>query len=399
MKPVVLNVGMIPLVDAGPLIIAQEMGFAAEEGIALNLVKAPSWSSLRDMLAFGHVDAAHMLAPVPVAGALGLAPASAGLSAVCNLSMNGNVIGVKTEIAARMDGAGHDFAFNDPHAVGHALSEATTDEIVIGVPFPFSMHVELLLYWLEGLEGNLGERVQIRTVPPPLMSDAIAAGEIDAFCVGEPWGSLAVEKGLGSLILPGRAIWQFAPEKVLAMRSDWAEAEQSLSARLLRAVWRAGAWLSDPSSADLASELLSRASALDLPPDLVERAITGNLVIRPSGELRKVPGFVEFHHGATSFPWRSQAQWIGTRLARRHGKPLALSADAAASVFRTDLFRRALHGLTDLPGASSKLEGALGVETAVASESGSVHLVPDRFFDGRIFDPSRILEHNFKSDA
>jgi NitT/TauT family transport system ATP-binding protein len=59
-----LKLGFIPLVDAAPLIVAEEMGFAAEEGPALDLVRAPSWSALRDQLSFGRVDAAHMLSPV-----------------------------------------------------------------------------------------------------------------------------------------------------------------------------------------------------------------------------------------------------------------------------------------------------------------------------------------------
>lgn len=388
MKTVTVNAGYIPLVDAAPLIVAQEMGFAAEEGISLNLIKAPSWSSLRDMLAFGHVDVAHMLSPVPVAGAMGLAPASAGLAAVSVISVNGNVIGVKSDLAQKLHDAGHDFAFDDPVGVGRLLAEVSPEPLVFGVPFPFSMHVELLRYWLTALGGDLADRVSIRTVPPMLMADAIAAGEIDAFCVGEPWGSIAVEQGAGALVLPGCAIWSFAPEKVLAMRNDWVDAEQSLSARLVRAVWRAGHWLSAPGSADLASELLSRSHALGLPADILERAITGQLILSPAGELRRVPHFLEFHAGAASFPWRSQAKWIGARLAARHGKPIGAAMQAASQVFRSDLHRTALKGHADLPGASSKLEGALGVKTAVASESGSLQLLPDRFFDGQIFDPN-----------
>ena len=391
MNAITLKLGYIPLLDAAPLIVAQEMGFAAEQGLALNLIKAPSWSSLRDMLAFGQVDAAHMLSPVPVAGALGLAPASAGLSAVSVLSVNGNVIGVKQELAERMADAGHDFGFCDALSVGRALSEATTGPLVIGVPFPFSMHVELLLYWLAGIPGDLASRVTIRTVPPPLIANAIAAGEIDAFCVGEPWGTIAVEKGLGSLILPGSAIWQFAPEKVLAMRTDWVEAEQSLSARLIRAVWRAGQWLGAPGSADLASEMLGRSNALDLPAELLERALTGAMVVTPGGATRRAPRFIEFYQGVAGFPWRSQAQWIGARLAQRHGKPLDAAMAAAASVFRADLHRYALQGHTDLPGASSKIEGAIRALTPVASESGALHLLPDQFFDGRIFDPNGLV--------
>ncbi|CUH75599.1 ABC transporter substrate-binding protein [Tropicibacter naphthalenivorans] len=384
-----LKVGFIPLVDAAPLIVAQEMGFAAEEGITLDLRRAPSWSALRDMLSFGHVDAAHMLAPVPVATAMGLGGGSAPMAAISVLSMNGNVIGVSRDLADRLRGVGHRFGFDDAREAGQALIAAAPGRLRIGVPFPFSMHAELVYYWLSSLGLPAPQSVDIRTVPPPLMSDALKAGEIDAFCVGEPWGSRSVEEGLGELLLPTRAIWAFAPEKVLAVRDDWARAEPALRDRLIRAVWRAGRWLGDPASRSLTGELLSRPEFLDIPAETLDRALSGDLVISPSGEMRQVPGFVEFFKGAATFPWRSQAEWIGQQLAGRTGLDRGTAIRAAREVFRSDLHREALRATTaDLPGASSKIEGALPVPTAVSSKVGKLILEPDSFFDGRVFEPS-----------
>ncbi|MEL6958748.1 MAG: ABC transporter substrate-binding protein, partial [Pseudomonadota bacterium] len=242
MKVVRVSVAYMPLVDAAPLIIAQEMGFAQSEGIALDLVAAPSWSSVRDMLAFGRVDAAHMLSPVPVASAMGLGGSATRLSAVSVLSVNGNVIGVGKAVEAKLRDAGFGFDFADPVAAAEALAHVCDGPLVVGVPFPFSMHVELLRYWADHtVLRHTG--ITIRTVPPPLMTNALAAGEVDAFCVGEPWGSVSIEQGVGALLLPGQAIWNFAPEKVLAVRTDWAETEPDLTGRLLRAVWKAGRWL------------------------------------------------------------------------------------------------------------------------------------------------------------
>ncbi|WP_343503198.1 CmpA/NrtA family ABC transporter substrate-binding protein [Alloyangia pacifica] len=388
MKTTTLSVGFIPLTDSAPLIIAQEMGYAAEEGIALELKRAPSWSSLRDMLSFGRVDAAHMLSPVPVASALGLGGAGVPLSAVSVLSVNGNVIGVSNALAEKLRAQGHDFGFDDARAAGEALIAATDETLRIGVPFPFSMHAELLYYWLSALGLSVPEALQVRTVPPPLMADALEAGEIDAFCVGEPWGSIAVENGVGALLLPGTAIWSFAPEKVLAVRSDWAETEQSLLSRLIRATWRAGRWLAEPASRSLASEILSRPDYLGLPAEVLDRALTGRMVISAQGEERQVPRMLEFHDGAATFPWRSQAEWIGRQLAARARLDPEAAAGAARGTFRSDLHRAALAGTSaDLPGASSKLEGSLTTRLPVASESGRLFLGPDGFFDGRIFEP------------
>lgn len=385
MKRVTIPVAYMPLVDAAPLIIAQEMGFAASEAIALDLVAAPSWSSLRDMLCFGRVDAAHMLSAVPVAMRLGLGGVTTSLAAVSVLSVNGNVLGVGRHLEDKLRASGYGFDFRDPRAAAAALSRVRGGTLVFGVPFPFSMHVELLRYWAERTE--LGVRnIEIRTVPPPLMADALMAGDIDAFCVGEPWGSVAVDRGVGALLLPGQAIWQGAPEKVLATRMDWAENEADLLGRLIRSVWEAGRWLSKPESRITAAEILGRPAYLDLPPELIDRALSGRLMVSGNGEQRRNDDFLRFHGAAASFPWRSQAKWIAHRLAGRHGTEG--DVDAAARVFRSDLYRQHMvQTEADLPGASEKLEGAIHHPTGVASARGRLNLLPDRFFDGAVFDP------------
>ncbi|MBO9447564.1 ABC transporter substrate-binding protein [Ruegeria sp. R14_0] len=388
MRTVTLPVAYMPLVDAAPLIVAREMGFDHAEGISLDLRPAPSWSSLRDMLAFGHVDAAHLLSPVPVAMALGLGGIATPLSAVSVLSLNGNVIGVGTKLAKRLADMGYEFDFSDAQAAGAALAQAASDVLVFGVPFPFSMHVELLRYWVAGT-GLASKKVEIRTVPPPLMAQALASGEIDAFCVGEPWGSFSVDDNVGALLLPGRAIWTCAPEKVLAVRNDWAETEPHLLGSLMRAVWRAGRWLSNPDSRTTASEMLSRKTYLNVSPELIDRALMSEFTISARGEQRQVEGFVEFFDGAATFPWRSQAKWVAHQLAKRNGLDPATAERQAAKVFRSDLYRRELQGLgVETPGASEKVEGALTESTAVASATGSLILPQNMFFDRRIFEPT-----------
>jgi len=261
--------------------------------------------------------------------------------------------------------------------------------VTFGVPFPFSMHVELLRYWAQGT-GLGAEGLRISTVPPPLMSSALAAGDIDAFCVGEPWGSVAVDQGAGALLLPGHAIWNFAPEKVLAVRSDWAETEPELLGRLMRSVWRAGKWLSVPDNRAFAGEILSRRAFLDLAPEMIDRSLSGRLTVTRQGEERHVPGFMEFFDGAATFPWRSQAKWIASRLSQSHATGMPSALDDVAAVFRSDLNRRHLASTgADFPGASAKLEGSIRQDTPVASARGWLSLRPDAFFDGQIFEPDR----------
>jgi two-component system, oxyanion-binding sensor len=380
---VTLRLGYLPLVDAAPLIIADAMGFAEEEGLALELEAAPSWSSLRDLLAFGQVAAAQMLAPLPVALAMGLG-GSARFEVLSVLNLNGNAIGVSAALAARMQG--HDFALTDARAAGLALLATAGPGLRIGVPFTFSMHNELVRYWLEGLGQGVPEGLEIVTVPPPLMPDALAAGEVDAFCVGEPRGSVAVERGAGVLLLPTSAIWAAAPEKVLAARAGWAEAEPELAGRLTRALWRAGRWLGQGANLTVAGEVL--ATRLGVSAEVIERSLTGRLVIASDGAERVVPGFLRFDGGAAGFPWRSQAAWIGARLARRHGLDAMRAQTIAAGVFRSDIYRQHLGPAgADLPAASAKVEGSLAHATPVASSRGKLILPPDQFYDAQVFDP------------
>jgi NitT/TauT family transport system ATP-binding protein len=384
-----IQCGFIPLVDCAPLVVAREIGFAEEEGLDLILHKEKSWSAVRDRLALGHHEAAHLLSPVPIAMSLGLGGMPTRLDALSVLSVNGDVVGVSRDLADTMRQTAELRDFMDAEAVGRALIAASGRRLRIGVPFPFSMHAELLYYWLGALGMEVPKELDVRTVPPPLMADAVASGDIDAFCVGEPWGSIAVEAGVAELILPGCAIWGFAPEKVLAVRHDWAEDQPDLAGRLIRTLWRSARWLADPSHRITVSELLAMPAYVDVPADIIDRALTGRLLLTPTGEERLVPRFLEFFDGAATFPWRSQAAWIAERLAARMGLDRAEAADLARQCFRPDLYRASLAPIgVDLPGASEKVEGALDIRAPVASSTGEMFLGPDRFFDHQVFDPA-----------
>jgi NitT/TauT family transport system ATP-binding protein len=383
--------GFIPLVDCAPLVVARELGFASEEGLDLVLEAQPSWSAIRDKLAFGDLDAAHMLSVLPVAMSIGLGGVAMRIDALSVLSVNGDVIGVSSEISQRMQGLGAMRGENPAASVGQALIAAAPGRLRVGVPFPFSMHAELLYYWLSALGHEAPRDLDVRTVPPSHMARAIADGEVDAFCVGEPWGSVAVDSGAAEIILPGSAIWSFAPEKVLAVRHDWAEERKDSALRLIRALWRAARWLGEEKNRLTVSDLLARPEYPNQSAELIDNALSGHMVLSKAGAPVKVPDIIEFFDRAATFPWRSQAAWIATRWAARAGIDRDDAVAAARASYRADLYREALQPVgADIPGASEKLEGALEVRTEVASTRGEMFLGPDRFFDGQIFDPSKL---------
>lgn len=391
MKRFAIDCGFMPLVDAAPLIVAKELGFARHLGLDLRLHKMPNWSSVRDKLAIGEFHAAQLLSPIAIAAALNLGGMAQKFDILSVLSINGNVIGASPALASRLDKSN----FQDAAQTGRELAKVVGKKLRIGVPFPFSMHLELVNYWLSRVPEMEGVEISTHTVPPQLMPDAIEADEIDLFCVGEPWGSFAVESCNASLILPCNAIWKMAPEKVLAVKSGWADTHREEAAALLEAVHLSARYISDIANVDTVCEILAREAYVNVNSELIERALSGQILINSANDLVNVPRFVEFHKGAASFPWRSGAKWIAQQIAERNGLDVVDSMEKAGAVFRTDLYRDLLKtsGI-DFPGASEKIEGSLEVPTAVSSERGEMILEADVFFDRNIFD-----SYCFKSDT
>ncbi|WP_420860516.1 CmpA/NrtA family ABC transporter substrate-binding protein [Algirhabdus cladophorae] len=382
-----VHCGYIPLVDCAPLIIAKELQFASEEGLELVLVRQPSWSALRDRLIFGQIQFAHMLSPLPIAMSLGLSGPKIKTDALMVLSANGTMIGISAELDQKLTAAGwiNDFASPDPTL--KAIAAVTKQPLRVGVPFAFSMHRMLLEYWLRHAPDLHPDLIEIVTIPPPQMAEAVKSGRIDMFCVGEPWGTVAVQQSGATLILPSTRIWEFAPEKVLAVRNEWGQAHEFLCDAMIRAIHKAGKWLNDPQNLPLAVEILARSQHLDLPLHAIEPALSGQIVPKLGTQPHHVDNLLMFHASATNFPWRSQACWIAERLAHWHDLDPETARQVARDCFRTDTYRDALAMMgADMPGASEKVEGALAVPTAVASTRGKMILGPDRFFDDAVFD-------------
>ena len=389
-----LSIAFLPLTDSAPIVVAAELGFAEAEGIALSLVRDTSWATVRDRLVYGQVQAAHLLAPLAVAVTLGLSQTPCALAAPFKLNDNGNALTLSAEFAAALDPAPRN-RIDDPEATAHDFAAAIGLHFrkpVIGIVHRFSSHALMLRYWLGFAGVNPDRDVTLRVLPPSLMTEALRAGEIDGFIAGEPWSSVAVDQGLGEIAAVGVNIWQRGVEKVLATRADWAEANPDTLDRLVRALARAAAWCDDPGNRDALAQLLARPAYVGQPAGLIAQALAGRMPLRQGGEAVDIPGFMVFHRGAANFPWRSQALWIYSQFVRWGMVESSPESErVAAGVFRSDLYRRALAGeQTPMPGASMKVEGALEAPMAAGGHGGSLTLAPDRFFDGRSFDPDDI---------
>lgn len=389
--------GFMPLLDSAVLVAAKEKGFAAAEGIALTLVRETSWASIRDRMAVGHFEVAHLLAPMPIAANLGLTPLAARTIAPIALGLGGNAITVSRALWARMadHGAAPDL---DPAAAGHALrrvlaeAAAPRDTLLrFAVVHPFSGHNYELRYWLAACGVDPERDVEIAILPPPLMADALVAGTIDGYCVGEPWSTAAAVAGEGRIATVKAALWRSSPEKVLGVAAHWADAEPDALAALLRALARAAEWCGVAENHGELADILAVRTYVDRPAAWLRHGLSGALCVG-AGEIREVPDFFVPFARAATFPWKSHALWFYSQMVRwGHVAHTAAHAAIARETYRPDLYRSALKPLgIALPAANAKVEGALTAPTPVGSAGASLTLGPDGFFDGALFDPDRL---------
>ncbi|KRE24174.1 hypothetical protein ASE66_02645 [Bosea sp. Root483D1] len=299
-----LRVGFMPLVDAALLVAAADSGIAQAHGLSLELVREVSWSNLRDRLHVRLLDAAHMLAPAAIASTLGIGGVTAPMAAPILLNLNGNALTVSArrfEEMARV--ANGDLA--DPVVSAQALATLVSARKASGLPplafaavFGFSCHTYLLRDWMALGGVRLGEDVRLEIVPPVRTVEALASGEVDGFCAGAPWNTLAVEAGVGAILHCGVDLMPDCLEKVLAWRADDVERRSEAVARLNAALIEASHWASDEANWPSLARLLAAPDRLAAPAALIEAILRGEIVQGGGRPIRRVPSYIRFDAAA-----------------------------------------------------------------------------------------------------
>lgn len=340
-----LRIGFVPLADAAPVIAAATQGFDVGEGLKIELSRANSWASLRDKLVVGLVDAAHMLAPLAMATHLGVGHLHMPLAVPLRLSLDGNVIAVSQALHAALAEAGFGAERGElARALAGAAAQrraAGRSALTLATVFPASSHHALLRRLVA--EAGLAEGADVRLVvlAPPLMVDALAAGVIDGFCAGAPWGSVAVERGIGHIAAASADFGAGRSEKLLALTQDFVAAQPELVLRLTKAVARAARWCADPANREALAALLAEPRHLGLPAAVIARSLAGRLVLHPGGTETAIPSFLTLGGAEVSRPDPTHA---GPVLDEIGEAPPAGAGDAAAGLFRPDLYESAVSG-------------------------------------------------------
>ncbi|WP_169545776.1 CmpA/NrtA family ABC transporter substrate-binding protein [Sneathiella aquimaris] len=392
--------GFLPLMDAAILIATKEKGFGSAEGIDLVLVKESSWANIRDRMAIGHFDVAHMLAPMPIASALGLMPLPLKIIAPMAMGLGGNAITISLTIANEMasDQTLADLSARD---AGKRLSDLIVarqktkkERLVFGVVHPYSGHNYELRYWLAACGIHPDKDVDIVVIPPALMPDALSCGMLDGFCVGEPWNSIAIEQGVGTLLTTKSKIWRNSPEKVLGASESFATQHPEKLAALIRALYRAAKWCSDPANIPELSAILSTNQYIGVPPHILEKALLGKFKTE-TGQFGDIQDFFIPYERAATFPWLSHALWFYSQMVRwGHADWSPEFVEQLKNCYRPDLYRSALSKMNvPIPSANAKVEGALEQTQYVGTMQGQLSLGPDGFFDGRVFDPDDLAAY------
>ncbi len=371
-----LRAGFIPLVDAAVLIAAAELGFATREGLTLDLVRDVSWANIRDRLAYRQFDLAHMLSPMPIAAMLGLGSNPAPTMAPFVLGRGGNAITVSVRLFETMQAltglADTASALECAKALAMVIAARQRDgdgPLMLGMTYPYSSHNYELRYWLAAGGIDPDRDVRLAVVPPPMTSDALAAGAIDGFCVGAPWNMIASEKGVGRIVATKQDIWASSPEKVVGLRPDWADRNRDSVLRLITALDAAARWCDDPANHGALADLLAQNAYLGAPVDIIRHVLAGKFALDAKGNARVVPDYFVFHRQRANCPSPEQALWVYSQMVRWGQAAYSPEAAAtAASAFRADLYVAAL-GLSESP-----------CEEAIA----------DPFIDGRSFDPAEL---------
>jgi nitrate/nitrite transport system substrate-binding protein len=382
-----LRIGVMPLADAAPIVIAQTQGFFERHGLEVEIALERAWAAVRDKVAAGRLDAAQMLAPMPIAATLGLDAVQVPMLTALTLNLNGNAIVVSNPLHSRL------IAMRRPEEVdalgwAQALKRVVEADRATGRPlpvfahvYPFSTHHYELRYWLAAAGIRPDHDLNLIVVPPPQAVAQLKAGRIDGFCVGAPWGEVAESIGVGRRIVSKFQIWNNSPEKVLGVTREWALAHPNTHLAVIAAIIDANRWLDQAENRTAAARLLSEGGYLDVPPECVASALRSKPAESDFG-----PGLV-FHAGAAGFPWVSQALWFIQQMRRWQSLPQDLdAAHVAAEVYRPDLYRAAAERAgVAFPLVDMKSEGTHAVPWTLQGVRGDITMGPDRFFDGAVF--------------
>ena len=333
-----IRLGYIRLLDAAPLIVAESLGMFRDAGLNVSLNREVGWATIRDKLAFGHLDVTQALSPLPFVMQLGIGVAPTRVFTSMVLSCNGNAITLSKQL--------RDEGVADGESLRRYIKSGYRPrKLVLGVVSLYSSHHFMLCRWLESHQIDPKADVIITVLPPEQVLRNLISSNIDGFCVGEPWNSMAVEEGHGWCPATSEQIASGYPDKVLATTERFYNYRPDEYRRLVEVLHAACALCE---SADQRAEILnilSKPEYLNCTPQTLAHGLSSTF---PMGDGRVAEGdFLRFHGEDVNRPDGKRAQQVLDDLARYmpHGKLEHLPKGLISRVYRADLYDQAMRSV------------------------------------------------------
>ncbi|MEH3023411.1 MAG: CmpA/NrtA family ABC transporter substrate-binding protein [Pseudomonas oryzihabitans] len=305
-----LNLGFLPLSDAASLIVAATQGFGEPHGLTLHLHRQPSWSALRDNLLGGRLDAAHSLYGLVYGIHLGLGGAPAtDMAVLMGLAQNGQSINLARSLALA--------GVQDTASFVARVRESGAQPLTLAHTFPTGTHIFWLYYWLAAQGIHPLRDVRTVLVPPPQMPEHLAAGRVDGYCVGEPWGAAAVAGEQGFTLTTSQAIWPDHPEKVLTCTRAFAERYPNTARALIRTLLDASRFIEEnPENRASTAQLISGAAYVNAEPALVTERFLGRYRDGLDHQWEDAHPLAFHRQGEVNPPYLSDGLWFLTQFRR-----------------------------------------------------------------------------------
>lgn len=308
-----VRLGFIPLTDCSPIVMAKELGLFKKYGVEVVVTKESSWANVRDKILTGELDGAHCLYSMPFSVYTGVGgKAGSEMKIAMMLNVNGQAITLSNDFCGKV-------GFKQMNKVTPVVATKlkAEKEVTFAMTFPGGTHDLWLRNWMS-VAGLNQKAVKIITIPPPQMVANMKVGNMDGFCVGEPWGGVAVKQGVGFTQVASQDIWKDHPEKALVVNKDFSAKRRADLVKVMKAVMEACKWLDVPANRKKAAAIIGKAAYVNAPADVIEGRLMGdyNLGCNQGVEVYD-NDYMLFHKGGmVNFPRKSHAIWAMAQFVR-----------------------------------------------------------------------------------
>jgi nitrate/nitrite transport system substrate-binding protein len=302
-KPEV-KIGFIPLTDCASVVIASEMGFDKKYGVKITPTKEASWAAVRDKLVNGELDAAHVLYGLIYGVQLGISGPKKDMAVLMGLNHNGQAITLSNQLKDKgaTDGAKL-----------KALIGKEKREYTFAQTFPTGTHAMELYYWLATYGINPMTDVKTIVVPPPQMVANMRVGNMDGFCVGEPWGARAIYDKIGFTAITTQELWKDHPEKVLGTSLEFVQKYPNTTRAMMAAVLEASKFIDATANRAQVAKIISSKAYVNAPEEVILGRFMGDYD-NGNGKTWKDPNYMKFYNdGLVNFPHLSDGMWFLTQ--------------------------------------------------------------------------------------